>query len=557
VPFGSGLHTSHADTAALVTKAGTHIVDLRTGHVTQAPAVADPSGYINSLETRLPLSLVGDGADIRMVAATGVVGPGSYALVSKGAAGPLAKVVPRLHEPVQAVYDRGQAVALANHDIDPFFTTVSLARIRDGFSQRLLPGVGYNVRTVLAKRWYSHEGGTEGILRQYGLYLPKGFSWHRPTAATVMFRGSSMTANSFAAISPNLFRELGDDNHAVVISPGGRSAFDLFENATYRDVDSDLHDAETLLPVDRNRLTIAGYSMGGYATYMFAATQPDRFAAAFSVEGPVGGAQPSTASAGLPNVVPALVNLREEPIEIYEGDIDADVPITNGMSAAEKLQRLGFRYRFDVFPGHTHFTAGIIDDYTLGARLLAGARRVVRPAVVDFTRNMTYEHAVDLGGHSDQLEAGHSVGLHFDHAWFVRDLQPRDSHDGIAHIDVRTFARQDRAVRPVQSLGIDPATPDGEVPAVYDEQHWVTGPVMGAIRNGFRADLTGASHVTLDLDGMGLTTARELVGVVRTDGLTTVTLREHGVSCLTKAFGRGRHRLVVAPGSCRSGRSNG
>jgi dienelactone hydrolase len=551
IPFGSGLHTGRADVAVLVTARGARIVDLRSGRVTRAPAAADPSGYVNSLEARLPLRRVADGGRLRLVAATGIVAPHSFTLVSNGQGGPVAKVAPRLHEPVQAVYDRAQAVALAAHDVDRFFTQVSLHRLRDGFSQRLLPGPGYNVRTVMTPKRYSRESGTDGALRQYGLYLPSGFSWHRAVPATVVLRGSSMTANSFAAISPNLFRQLGDENGAALISPDGRSGFDLFEGATYRDVDADIDDAERLLPIDPNRLTVAGYSMGGYATYMFGATQPDRFAALFSIEGPVGGNQPSTTTRGLPDVIPALANLRAEPIEIYEGDVDANVPITNGAAAAARLRALGFRYRFDVFPGHTHFTYGIVDDYSLGEHLLRGARRVTHPAVVDFTRNMTYEHAVDLGTRSDLPTAGHSVGLRFDRAWFVSALRARDPRNGIAHIDVRTFARQMRSVQPVRSAGVDPATPEGELPALFVAQRWARGASDGPPRNAFRAQLTGVSHVTLDLAGMGLSVQRRLVATIRTDGRTTVVLRDGRRSCRALHLGRGTHRVVVPTlGAC-------
>lgn len=548
VPFGSGLRTARADTAVLVTARGARLVDLRTGAVTKAPARADPAGYVNALEARLPLRRTSHDGTIRMVGATGVVrAAGSFELAPNGQAGPLAKAFPRLHAPVQAVYDRAQAVALAAHDIDRFLTTVSVARMRDGFSQRLLPGAGYNVRTVRTDPRYSREGGTTGALRQYGLYLPRHFDWHRKVPATVMLRGSSMTAHSFAAISPNLFRQLGDDNHAVVISPGGRSGFDLFEGATYRDVDADIHDAEALLPIDRDRLTVAGYSMGGYGTYMFAATQPDRFAAAFVVEGPVGGAQPATAAMGLPDVIPALTNLRAVPVEIYQGDIDANVPFTNGFAAAQRLRGLGYRYRFDVFPGHTHFTHGIIDDYTIGARLLGRARRDAHPARVDFTRNMPYERAVDTGGHTDLPTAGRSVGLHFDHAWFVSHLRARDPRNGIARVDVRSFARPLRPVRAVQTIGVDPATPEGEVPALYMGQRWQRGQPVGKLRNAFRADLTGASHVALDLAGMGLHIGRRVAATIRTDGPVTLTVRSRRAVCHLRLQTRGTHHLTLVP----------
>lgn len=525
VPFGSGLQTSAADTAVLVTAAGTRIVDLVSGRSTIAPAVADPTGYVNSLETRLPLGLVARPGDtaVRFVGATGLAVPGTYGLASSGPAGPLAKVVPRFEMPVEAVEDREQAEALAAHNIDQFFTTVSLDRLRRGDSERLMPGVGYSDVTFVAPASVSSEDGTNGTLQQYGLYIPKGFSGG-PTPATLVLHGSSFQTNGEAVVTPGLYRQLGDTNGAILVSPSGRSGFSLFEGVGYLNVQEALADAEARLPIDPNRLTVAGYSMGGFGTYMFAATEPDRFAAAFVIEGGVGGGQPSTTPhIFTPDVVPSLANLVYTPIEIYQGDLDADVPVTNGLAAADRLRSLGFRYRLNVFPGHTHFTVGILDDYTIGQRLLHGARRVSNPAEVRFSRVMPYEHAIDTGVGSDTPTPDHPIALHFDHAWFVHDLRASDPVNGTASIDVRTLARPSGSVRTVDSTGVD-QSPDGELPSAFDEQHWLVGPVTRAPRNALDAQLTGASHVALDLASMGLTAGRPMAASVRTDARTTVVL---------------------------------
>lgn len=275
-----------------------------------------------------------------------------------------------------------------------------------------------------------------------------------------------MTAHSLAAITPGIFQQLGDDNGAIVISPGGRSAFDLFEGAAYLDARQAVADAEHMLPIDPNRLTVAGYSMGGWATYMMAETQPDQFARAFVIEGPVGGAEPATKTPvvnAFPDVLPGLANLLDTPVEIYQGEHDADVPLSNGLAAAQTLLSLGLRYKLNVFPGD-HFTPGIFNDYTLGAQYLKGAARETHPGEVRLSRAMPFERAIDAGLDSDQPLAGHSVGLHFDHAWFVTRLDASDPRNGTASIDVRTLARPSGTVTPVQMQGTDPGTAGGAPP---------------------------------------------------------------------------------------------
>lgn len=523
VPFGSGLTTTNADTAALVTVGGTRIVDLASGHTTTAPAAADPAGYNNVLETRLPLALVGkpDGASLRLVAATGLADAGSPQLDPGGGAGPIAKVVPRFGEPVQSVYDRSQALALAAHNIDRFFTTVSLSRMRAGDSEQLLPGIGYSVRTVLAPQAISSEGGSNGILRDYGLYLPRGFSWS-PAPATLLLRGSSMTAHSLAAITPGLYQNLGDDNGAVIVSPGGRSDLDQFRGPAYLDALQALDDAEALLPLDHERETVAGYSMGGFATYMFATTQPDRFAGAFVIEGPVGGLQPATSLYLFPDVTPSLANLLHSTVEIYQGDVDADVPITNALAAVAGLNQLAYRYHFNELPANTHFTPGILNDYSIGARYLKQNRRENHPARVVYTRSMAFEQAIDTGSGTDQPGAGKPVGIALSGAWFVHDVRASGAANGVATVDVRTLARPMGAVTPVVTAGLDSGPVGGQTLSPFVDEAWEIGPATDSPGNALQATLTGTAHLSLDLADMSLTAAKPLVANLRTDALTTV-----------------------------------
>jgi pimeloyl-ACP methyl ester carboxylesterase len=546
VPFGSGLTTRTADVAVMVTSHGAWIDDLVTGRVRRAPAAADPSGYANTLQTRLPLRLVAAHDNLRFVAAAGVSAPGSHTFLSSGAGGPIAKVIPRYGAPVQGTADQRQAVALAHHDIDSFRTTVSLRRLRHGFSQRVTSGTGYTVRTYRSPARLSRESGIEGRLQQYGLYLPHLLRTHRGgrAPATLVLRGSGYTANSMAAITPGLFRQLGDDNGAVLISPGARSGLSLFEGAAYRDVNQVLRNAGRLVKIDPDRLTVAGYSMGGYGAILFAETQPDRFAGAFDIEGPINTADQLPIALPVPDLTRALANLRYVPTEIYQGDVDVNVALPNGVDLAHRLRALGYRYRLNVFPGHTHYSAGIANDYTYGVRLLKSARRTVRPGVVQLTRNMQLEHDIDLGAGSDLPGRGHSVGLRFNHAWFVRDLQPADRHVGKATAVIRTFARHTEVVHPVTSAGIA-AGHHGELPSAYEAQTWTVTRSGAALRNAFSAHLRGVSRISLMLRQMRLTTRRPLTAVIHSNRHAMLTLVAPNRARLTFRLHPGVNRLRV------------
>jgi pimeloyl-ACP methyl ester carboxylesterase len=545
VPFGSGLTTRTADVAVMVTARGAWIDDLVTGRVRRAPAAADPTGYTNTLQTRLPLRLVAAHDTLRFVAASGVSAPGTHTFLPSGTGGPIAKVIPRYGAPVQGTADQRQAVALAHHDIDSFGTAVSLKRLRRGFSQRVTSGTGYTVRTYRSPARLSRESGIEGRLQQYGLYLPRTYRGGR-VPATLVLRGSGYTANSMAAITPGLFRQLGDDNGAVLISPGARSGLSLFEGAAYRDVNQVLRNAGRLVTIDPDRLTVAGYSMGGYGAILFAETQPDRFAGAFDIEGPIDTADQLPVALPVPDLTRALVNLRYVPTEIYQGDVDVNVALPNGVDLAHRLRALGYRYRLNVFPGHTHYSAGIANDYTYGARLLKSARRTARPAVVQLTRSMQLEHDIDLGAGSDLPGRGRPVGLRFDHAWFIRDLQPADRHAGKATAVVRTFARHAEVAHPVTSTGIA-AGHHGELPSVYEAQTWTVTRSGAALRNAFSARLTGVSRISLMLRQMRLATRRPLTAVIHTDTHTVLSLLAPHGTRVRLSLHPGLHQIRLQP----------
>src|SRR5205823_8842219 len=124
------------------------------------------------------------------------------------------------------------------------------------------------------------------------------------------------------------------------------------------------------------------------------------------------------------------------------------------LAAAQRLAGLGYRYRLNIFPGD-HFTPGIFDDYRVGAAYVRAVQPERHPAEVRFTRSVTFEHAIDTGQYSDAPLAGHSVGMRFDHAWYVHDLVATDQHAGTATIDVRSYAPRDPAHTVVDAQGID------------------------------------------------------------------------------------------------------
>jgi hypothetical protein len=178
---------------------------------------------------------------------------------------------------------------------------------------------------------------------------------------------------------------------------------------------------------------------------------------------------------------------------------------------------------------------------------------------------MPFEQAIDTGLDSDQPLAGHSVGLRFDHAWFVSHLDASDPQNGTATVDVRTLARPTGKITPARTQGTDPGTAGGAPASAFDQQDWQLGPRTATPQNALSAQLAGASRVTLDLRGMGLTIRRPLLATIDTDAQIVFRLKLPQPACIisvvdgTKRLGprtvrvlatrlpRGHHRIKLRP----------
>ena len=528
VPFDSGLTTTRAELAALVTPAGAKLVDLRNGRETSLPAAADPSGYDNALEVRLPRgALLGPDSRVNVAAATGELDPKTGGLLAFGGGPRVANVAFRSHEPVRSVFDKQQAASLRDRTIDPFFATVDPAELDRGTSERLLPRGGYHARVIREPEEMSKEQGKDGIHQDYGLYVPTAYDGS-PTRATVFLHGSGYTPHDHPALTPGIFRELGEERDGIVIGPRARTGFSWYEGAGLVDSLQAIDDAGTVVAIDPRRTYMAGYSMGGYGALLLTTLFPDRFAADFEIAGPSGGPNRQTyGPPQTPDLLPVAENLLQVPTAIYHGVPDEQVQYTDGLRMAGRLQELGLRYRLYTTPGE-HYLPGVLDQWAEGARYLDRFRLDPNPEHVTYVRSMLLERQVEqaAGAFGDQHifpPGGHEFS--FDSAYWVSGLEPREATNGTARVDARSLAIPDRPRRAVPEAG-GGAGPDQTQPWVMTGQAWEYDPAgpRAEPRNALSATLEGAAAVTFDLARMGIDRRREIEARLTTDGPLALTL---------------------------------
>ncbi|MBV9214354.1 MAG: prolyl oligopeptidase family serine peptidase, partial [Actinobacteria bacterium] len=588
VPFNSGIKTSRAQIAILLTARRGWVANLRTGAIKALPhgsTAANPTGYVNALEARVPRSALGGlPSKLSVAAATGIADPGGGpALKDLGLGANLANVAFRGDEPARDYWDKQQAFSLYARTIDPFFHALDVSRLLAGANERYVPGPGYHDRIFVSTRRISREEGEQGTLQHYGVYLPNGYRRDRlwPLQWWFHFRGGN--AHIAAAAVPRIFKDMGEDVHTIVVTPDGRGDSTWYVGrgqVDFREVWADVHRS---FSVDPNRTYIAGHSMGGWASYLMTILYPDRFAAAFPASGAVtqgawtgvdfahcdelqspDGETPcyTSANGGDPRAEltrPLLDNERWVPFAIYQGVPDELVPTTGVIRQAQRFAELGYRYRLYLFPAQEHYGPPIADQWTEGAQYEHRFVRDPNPPRVTYIRSMPFELAVDRV-QSD----GVPLSFDFDDAYWMSELVPVDRKQGVARFDGESFA----IPNPPYSLSPEaggPATPDQTGPYVMTGQAWTfTRPWLFVHRNAFSITLRGASAVGLDLARMRLDTHVPLTGTVDTDHALRLRLRGSWPAVTARVDGQlvplhrnsravivnvpaGRHTLVLRP----------
>lgn len=92
--------------------------------------------------------------------------------------------------------------------------------------------------------------------------------------------------------------------------------------------------------IDEDRFYLTGLSMGGYGTWMLAASYPEKFAAAAPI---CGGGLGSYGD-----------YLKELPIWAFHGDADPLVPVEESIKMVNKINELGGHAKLTVYPGVEH-----------------------------------------------------------------------------------------------------------------------------------------------------------------------------------------------------------
>lgn len=391
-----------------------------------------------------------------------------------------------------------------------------------------------------------------GRYQPYAIYLPSTYDGSTALPAALVLHGLGGSHITYNA-QPGFLADMGEGNGSseqpplMLVTPLGRGS-SFYADWGEADTLAVLDDVIERFPVDESRLYLTGYSMGGYGVFRLASLYPDRFAAAASWAGYTGeflgtyttdpkawltdptgiydiGAaivQPLIAETGLGggrqgkasigNPVDTMENLRHLPLVQLTGTNDEIVPTPGQYAAPRRLAELGYRSRFDLYPGYEHFSFALVDDWTEVRSWLGDRRRTETP------RQITYKF-------SDAWTApglAAALGLVHDGAWWLRGLTMRDTTDDgltLASASATSWGVAQNDVRPIDVL--EPST--APTPHLRKTVWWQDGEPLPVL-NRLELDLARVGTVDIEMaDARVATCGLDLS--LRTDGPTTIVLR--------------------------------
>lgn len=311
----------------------------------------------------------------------------------------------------------GQAHALEARDISAYHADIDFSALAHGTDRFNVPQHGW-INRLYASHLDLGEGAQPdrpmllGKIQPYGVYIPTSYDGSRAAPFHLLMHSLSCSYNQYAVFTPNQLRQLGDDRGAIVMTPEGRGPDGWYHDTAEVDVFEAWADLAHRYRLDPKRVTVGGYSMGGYGTFKFASQYPDLFARGFAVVGPADEAIQGSPSGGLlesdQNTTNIADNLRNVPMLLWEGTNDELVPLPGTLFYEKRLADLGLRHQQWLLVGYDHFLASINDQW-------AEARDWLGNAAVDREPEEVWYRAMPEMDNP-------SLGLVHNHAYWIGDV---------------------------------------------------------------------------------------------------------------------------------------
>ena len=184
-----------------------------------------------------------------------------------------------------------------------------------------------------------------GLEFNYCIFKPKNINSNKKYPLIVFLHGAGERGDADGSRVeavlknglPKLF--IKDDNiEAFLIAP--QCPIDEVWDMNIKELYSFIISLTDLYPIDKDKITLTGISMGGFGTWAFSCMYPQLLAGIAVV---CGGGMTWRAE-----------RIKKLPIKVFHGDIDPSVPISYSYAMVDALLKVGNNVEFTIFHNVAH-----------------------------------------------------------------------------------------------------------------------------------------------------------------------------------------------------------
>jgi len=177
---------------------------------------------------------------------------------------------------------------------------------------------------------------------KYAQYLPKNFDETKKYPLVLFFHGAGERGDDLEAATRYGYmknvREEGKEYPFICISP--QCPYEKYWGCYTESLIAFLDYICDILPVDKKRIYLTGFSMGGTGTWMLAMAAPHKFAAIAPICGS--------------GIYWNAVSIKDIPVFMYHGDCDEVVPITESVNMLNAINKNGGDAQLKICYGVGH-----------------------------------------------------------------------------------------------------------------------------------------------------------------------------------------------------------
>ncbi|HET6325198.1 MAG TPA: hypothetical protein VFG04_11030 [Planctomycetaceae bacterium] len=191
----------------------------------------------------------------------------------------------------------------------------------------------------------------DGKLVPYRVYVPSNYSKSKACPLITLLHGAGGDENNFFDRYEGRWPRLAEERGYIIVAVNGRGPLSGYQKAN--GAERDVLDVTALVQkdynVDRNRVYLAGHSMGSAGTWLIGLTHRDQFAALALIAGSRMSSLLETALKSGPKI----------PLIIVAGVKDALVPVAGCRAVAQKAKELGYDVKYLEYPEGDHISVAV------------------------------------------------------------------------------------------------------------------------------------------------------------------------------------------------------